>query len=78
MLIKDIEPIDKPGINLSEEQTLVYYPDIGSTQAVILRMPVNEETTVEEVESYFSQFALNFKSQIQNETHKSPEEKTDR
>ena len=32
-------------------------------QTVILRMPINEQTTVEEVEEYFVQFAKTFKSQ---------------
>lgn len=36
-------------------------------QTVILRMPINKYTTVEEVEEYFSQFAESFKSQIKEE-----------
>ena len=32
--------------------------------SVFLRMPINEETTVEEVEEFFTQFALSFHNQV--------------
>ena len=72
--LKECIPEDQIPANISLDErlvefekrhiVLVYYPDIGSTQAVILRMPINEQTTVQEVEEYFSNFALNFKNQM--------------
>lgn len=37
-------------------------------------MPVNEKTTVEEVDKYFSDFARSFRSQTINKIVKEPEE----
>lgn len=42
---------------------LGYNPERYSTQTVILRMPINEQTTVEEVDEYFTKFAEVFKDQ---------------
>lgn len=41
---------------------------------VILRMPINEETTVEEVEEYFSTLAKGFRSQVREKEEKGIEE----
>ena len=43
---------------------LAYNWAMYSLQTVILRMPVNEQTTVEEVEQYFTQLAESFKEQV--------------
>ena len=43
---------------------LAYHWGMYPLQTVILRMPVNQESTVEEVESYFSKFAESFRSQV--------------
>lgn len=43
---------------------LAYNWAMYSLQTVILRMPVNEQTTVEEVEQYFIQLAESFKEQV--------------
>ena len=37
-------------------------------------MPVNEQTTVEEVDKYFSDFARSFRTQIINKNVEEPEE----
>lgn len=47
---------------------------IYPTETVVLRMPVNEQTTVEEVEKYFSKFAESFKNQTIEKKIKRPEE----
>ena len=43
---------------------LAYNWAMYSFQSVLLRMPVNEQTTVEEVEEYFAKFAESFRDQI--------------
>lgn len=47
-------------------------------QTVILRMPINEQTRVEEVEEYFVQFAKSFKSQTLEKKVKQPSEINER
>lgn len=46
-----------------------------STQTVVLRMPIDEQTTVEEVEDYFVKLAQNFKTQIIQKKFEAPEER---
>lgn len=46
---------------------------IYPTQTVFLRMPINEQTTVEEVDSYFVKFAETFKSQVKSKKVDLPE-----
>ena len=60
---KNIE-VDKKLIEFEKRHIVLLYPWMdSSTEAVFLRMPINEETTVEEVEEYFVKFAECFKSQ---------------
>ena len=58
----------KKGVDSSkfnEKKIILGYNDgLYPRQTVILRMPVNEQTTVEEVDEYFSEFARSFRSQI--------------
>lgn len=61
---KGIEP-DAKLIEFEKRHIVLGYGGIYPTQSVFLRMPVNEKTTVEEVEAYFSKFAESFKSQAQ-------------
>lgn len=42
---------------------LAYHWGMYSLQSVFLRMPINEQTTVEEVDEYFSKLAKGFKEQ---------------
>lgn len=48
-----------------------------SDQVAILRMPINEETTVEQVDEYFSQLANSFKSQVQAQKKEDKDIETD-
>lgn len=60
---KDIE-IDEMLIEFEKRHVVLLYPWLdSSTQAIFLRMPINHETTVEEVEEYFSTLANQFNSQ---------------
>ena len=61
---KNIE-VDEKLIEFEKRHIVLLYPwDTSSTEAVFLRMPINEKTTVEEVEQYFVNFAECFKNQI--------------
>ena len=61
---KNIE-VDEKLIEFEKRHIVLLYPwDTSSTEAVFLRMPINEKTTVEEVEQYFVNFAEFFKNQI--------------
>ena len=61
---KNIE-VDKMLIEFDKRHIVLLYPwTDSSTEAVFLRMPLNEQTTVEEVEKFFVRFALCFKDQI--------------
>ena len=52
-------------IVFEERHIVLLYPwDTSSTEAIFLRMPINEQTTVEEVEQYFVNLAKCFKNQI--------------
>ena len=42
-------------------------------ETVFLRMPINEQTTVEEVEEHFARFAEIFKAQIKIKNNTFPE-----
>lgn len=54
---------------------LAYNWAMYSLQSVFLRMPVNEQTTVEEVEEYFAKFAEGFRDQIKECKREEPEER---
>ena len=57
--------VDKKLIEFEKRHIVLLYPwTDSSTEAVFLRMPVNEQTTVEEVEEYFVNFARCFKNQM--------------
>lgn len=72
--LKEIMPEEQIPTNIKVDERLAefekrhiilaYHWAMYPWQTVILRMPVNEETTVEEVEDYFSKLAESFKSQI--------------
>ena len=48
---------------------LAYHWGMYPLQTVFLRMPINEQTTVEEVDEYFSKLAESFKQQTrENQT----------
>jgi len=53
---------------------LAYHWAMYPMHTVILRMPINEETTVEEVEEYFSTLAKGFRSQVREKEEKGLEE----
>lgn len=44
---------------------------------VALRMPINEQSTVEEVEEYFASFAQAFREQVRGKEEKSQEKLED-
>lgn len=57
--------IDEMLIEFEKRHIVLLYPWTDSlTEAVFLRMPINEQTSVEEVENYFSTLAKQFKNQI--------------
>jgi len=61
---KNIE-VDEKLIEFEKRHIVLLYPwTDSSTEAVFLRMPINAQTTVEEVEQYFVNFAECFKNQI--------------
>lgn len=72
---KDIQVDPKLAEFEKRHIVLGYDPNKYSTQTVILRMPVNEQTTVEEVEEYFSKFAEAFKEQTRDNPSSEPREK---
>ena len=56
--------IDEDLIEFEKRHITLLYPwTDSSTEAVFLRMPIDEETTVAEVESYFVKFAESFYDQ---------------
>lgn len=60
---KGIEVDDKL-VEFEKRHIVLLYPWIdSSTEAVFLRMPINENTTIKEVEEYFVNLASLFKSQ---------------
>lgn len=57
--------VDNKLIEFEKRHIVLLYPwTDSSTEAVFLRMPINEQTTIEEVEQYFVDFAECFKNQI--------------
>lgn len=57
--------VDERLIEFEKRHIVLLYPWAdSSTEAVFLRMPINEQTTVEEVEQYFVHFAECFKNQM--------------
>ena len=52
---------------------LAYNWAMYSLQSVVLRMPVNEQTTLEQVEEYFATFAEGFRDQIKETKKEEPE-----
>lgn len=60
---KNIE-IDEKLIEFEKRHIVLLYPwENSSTEAVFLRMPINDKTTVQEVEQYFVNFAKCFHNQ---------------
>ncbi|MCI8637080.1 MAG: hypothetical protein HFJ17_01335 [Clostridia bacterium] len=59
---KDIE-IDERLSKFEKRHVVLSYNDRYPTNTVVIRMPVNETTTVEEVDEYFTKFARCFKNQ---------------
>ena len=60
---KNIE-VEEKLIEFEKRHIVLLYPwNDSSTEAVFWRMPINERTTVEEVEQYFVNFAEHFKNQ---------------
>lgn len=58
-----------------EKKIILGYNDgLYPRQTVILRMPINNDTTVEEVDSYFSKLAESFKTQIPEKKKEVPED----
>lgn len=56
--------VDDSLIEFEKRHITLLYPWTDSSQcAVFLRMPINSETTVEEVDGYFVEFAKNFYNQ---------------
>lgn len=47
-------------------------------ETVVLRMPVDEETTVEEVDEYFVKFAKAFKTQVRVKEKEEQEKEEER
>lgn len=65
---KGIE-VDEMLIEFEKRHIVLLYPWIDtSTEAVILRMPIKDDTTVEEVEEYFNNLSSLFKSQLTEKT----------
>lgn len=62
----DIE-IDERLSKFEKKHIVLSYNDRYPRNTVIIRMPINEQTTVEEVEEYFANFAKSFNNQIVNE-----------
>lgn len=61
---KDIK-IDERLIEFEKRHIVLLYPwTDSSTEVVFLRMPINKDTTIEEVEEYFSNLANYFKNQL--------------
>lgn len=59
--------VDEMLIEFEKRHIVLLYPWAdSSTEAVFLRMPINEQTTVDEVEEYFSTLARQFKNQMVN------------
>jgi len=57
--------VDQMLIEFEKRHIVLLYPWVdSSTEAVFLRMPINDQTTVNEVEEYFSTLARQFKNQI--------------
>lgn len=62
---QDIE-IDERLSKFEKKHVVLSYNDRYPTNTVVIRMPINEKTTVEEVEEYFANFAKSFNDQIVN------------
>ena len=60
---KGIE-VDSRLVEFEKRHIVLGYGEAYPLQSVFLRMPVNGQTTVEQVENYFVNFAKTFKSQI--------------
>ena len=59
--------VDERLIEFEKRHIVLLYPwTDSSNEAVFLRMPITEQTTVEEVEEYFVNFAKLFKSQTRD------------
>lgn len=65
---KGIE-VDPYSIEFEKRHVVLMYPWIDSSEAVFLRMPLHDQTTVEEVEEYFVNFAKQFFSQTKRKKH---------
>lgn len=56
---------DKTLKKFNEKSLVLNYNDAYQRRTVVVRMPIDEKTTVEEVESYFAKFAESLKEQKQ-------------
>lgn len=66
-------------LSIFEKKSFVLsYNDAYPSSTVFIRMPVNEQTTVEEVEKYFVKFAESFKTQEQEKEAKTSSVHADR
>ena len=74
---KDIK-YDEQLAEFEKRSIVLSYNDRYPSEVVILRMPINEQTTVDEVQEYFLKFAETFKSQqrnkIENGLNRKPED----
>lgn len=65
--------VEEKLIEFEKRHIVLLYPwTDSSTEVVFLRMPVDEHTTVEEVEEYFVNFAPCFKTQIKEKELENP------
>lgn len=78
-IIPEKQMIDERLVEFEKRSIVLAYNSgmYKSDQVVILRMPINEETTVEQVDEYFSQLANSFKSQVQIQKKENNDIETD-
>lgn len=62
--------VDERLAEFEKRHVVLRYNNRYPKNTVIIRMPINEETTVDEVDKYFTNFAKNFKSQQELEQKK--------
>lgn len=60
--------VDPYSVEFEKRHIVLMYPWIDSPEAVFLRMPLHDQSTVEEVEAYFASFAKRFFSQIKEKS----------
>ena len=69
--LNDKESQDFEGEEFKKRRIILSYNDRYADQSVFLRMPINNRTTVEEVEDFFTQFAKSFETQVREREPKS-------